>query len=601
MEQELITLGILFLFALIGGILASRFKQPILLGLLVVGAAIGPHMFGLVKNMNMINMMIDFGAILMLFVIGLEFDISKLQKIGLKAIVVGILKSAIVVFIGFNVGLLLGLGVQTSLFIGIILAFSSTVVIVKVLEHKQMMSREEVPLLIAVLIIEDILAVTILTFFSGMLNKTTGLIGSIQNLVIAICILIIVYMIFMKFLTPLLGWILRANPSEEIITFAGLAMCAGFSYLAYYLNLSPAAGAFLAGSIVASLPEAKKFEHAIAPYNLMISSLFFIAVGTLVNINSVFANIGIIIALVITVIITRLFAFGLIVYLFANFKGDKMFFSSLAMFSVGEFALLIAQESQKFNVGIDLMSISAAIVFITAIIMSITLNYSDRLYEPTKETIPFAIRKKFDNFSNYIKTISEEMDLESKYSRGLKKNVLVTLLYALFTLLAIFGWRAASPFVAAYTSSIVNEIAYITILGAIGLLIFMMLLRLHRIIHSFSEILSNTTNTKSVFESKQIMNRAFIGFVLVWIALLFPFAMFLLNLQTWTISIAFGFLALAIWQFIQMSKASEGYNTHKEYYPQFKRVTLGNTSTKTAPKHEWHEGNTKSLNQGWKF
>jgi len=74
-------------------------------------------MFGLVENVNMIDMMIDFGAILMLFMIGLEFDLSKLKKIGLKAIIVGMLKSAVVVFVGFNVGLLLGLGVQTSLFI----------------------------------------------------------------------------------------------------------------------------------------------------------------------------------------------------------------------------------------------------------------------------------------------------------------------------------------------------------------------------------------------------------------------------------------------------------------------------------------------------
>ena len=263
MEQELITLGILFLFALIGGILAARFKQPMLMGLLLVGAVIGPHMLGLVKDQDMIAMMIDFGAILMLFVIGLQFELTKLKKIGLKAIIVGLLKSGIVLFIGFNVGLLLGLGVQTSLFIGIILAFSSTVVIVKVLESKDMMSRQEVPLLIAVLIIEDILAVIILTFFSGIQDKSTGMIGAVQNLVISMCILAAAYYAFVKIVKPVLAIILKNNKGEEILVFTALAMCAGFSYLAYYLKLSPAAGAFLAGSIMASLPEAKLFEKAI--------------------------------------------------------------------------------------------------------------------------------------------------------------------------------------------------------------------------------------------------------------------------------------------------------------------------------------------------
>jgi monovalent cation:H+ antiporter-2, CPA2 family len=91
MEPVILTLGILFFFALIGSVLASRFKQPILLGLLLVGAIIGPYTLGIIKDTGTINMMIDVGAILMLFMIGLQFDISKLKKIGLKALVVGLL------------------------------------------------------------------------------------------------------------------------------------------------------------------------------------------------------------------------------------------------------------------------------------------------------------------------------------------------------------------------------------------------------------------------------------------------------------------------------------------------------------------------------
>ena len=98
MESQLMTFGILFFFALVGGILASRFKQPILLGLLLVGALIGPFAFGLVNDAEMTSLMIDLGAILLLFVIGLEFDVTKLKKIGLKAIIVGLLKDAIVLF-----------------------------------------------------------------------------------------------------------------------------------------------------------------------------------------------------------------------------------------------------------------------------------------------------------------------------------------------------------------------------------------------------------------------------------------------------------------------------------------------------------------------
>ncbi len=575
------TLGILFFFALVGGVLASKFKQPMLMGLLLVGAFIGPHMLGLVEDTNMINMMIDFGAILMLFMIGLEFDLSKLRKIGLKAIIVGVLKSAIVVFVGFNVGLLLGLGVPTSLFIGIIIAFSSTVVIVKVLEQKELMNRQEVPLLIAVLIIEDILAVLILTFFSGMMDKNAGMINTAQNLVISMCSLIVVYMLFVKIVKPILVAILKDNMSEEVMTFLALTLCAGFSGLAYYLNLSPAAGAFLAGSIIASLSEAKSFEKAIAPYNLIISSLFFIAIGTLVNFASVKVNIMLILVLVLTVILTRLFAFGLIVYLFANFKGDKMFFSSMAMFSVGEFALLIAQQSKNFNIGIDLMSISAAIIFITAVLMSLTLNYSDRLYQPTSESVPYGWRKKMDRYAGYIKSLSEELDLDNKYSQNLRKNFFGTMMGILIILLTIFGWRKLSSILSINeVSQTIITTSYLATIALIIITMFYVIFKSQKVLKSLSEIFTNATSNRSIKHSRHIVIRAFIAFTLLIVALIFPFIMFMFGLPTIYVLIPFGLLILFGWQIHKLSDA-----------------TADTTSSFQSVEH-WHKEHHNKL--GWR-
>jgi len=591
MEQELITLGILFFFGLVGGILASRFKQPVLLGMILVGALIGPHMLGLVKDTNAINMMIDFGSILMLFMIGLQFDISKLKKIGLKAIVVGFLKSGIAAFIGFIVGLLLGLGVVASLFIGIILAFSSTVVIVKVLEEREMLDRQEVPLLIAVLIIEDILAVIMLTFFSGIQNKADGMIGTMQNLVISMVVLVIVYLLFVKLIKPVLAWILKTTKGEEITAFTALAMCAGFSYLAYYLKLSPASGAFLAGSIVASLPDAKNFEKVIAPYNLIVGSLFFIAVGTLVNFASIEVNLMIILVLVLTVILTRMFTFGLVVYLFANFKGDKMFFSSMAMLSIGEFALLVAQEAQSFNVGIDLMSISAAIIFITAIMMSLTLNHSDKLYEPTKDHIPYVIRKKLDKFSNYIKAISEELDLDNKHSKGLKKNVFAALIGSLVILLTIFGWRKLSGILTMYNiDQLYISAGYFATLAVLSVLMFYLIYKAQKIIKSLSDIFANATNSRSIYNSRIIVIRAFVGFGAFGIGLLWPFAMFIFNMSAIFTVVSFGFMAVALWQFHKISVSmDDNVEVTRESFPTYKKWDFDS------------ETNAKNVNQGWKF
>ena len=136
MATELISLGILFVCAIIGGIIANKFRQPAVFGLLLVGALIGPSSLNLVQDAKMINMMAEFGAILILFIIGLEFDMSKLMKLGARSILIGFLKFAIVLFFGYETTLLLGFTSKVALFVGVILSFSSTIVVVKLLEQK---------------------------------------------------------------------------------------------------------------------------------------------------------------------------------------------------------------------------------------------------------------------------------------------------------------------------------------------------------------------------------------------------------------------------------------------------------------------------------
>src|SRR3989338_5511443 len=200
MATELISLGILFVCAIIGGIIANKFRQPAVFGLLLVGALIGPSSLNLVQDAKMINMMAEFGAILILFIIGLEFDMSKLMKLGARSILIGLLKFAIVLFFGYETTLLLGFSSKVALFVGVILSFSSTVVVIKVLEQKHMFSRSEVPLLIAVLIIEDILAVLALTFFSGVKDSGIGMVSIFEKIIFSIAILIFAYFILMKML-----------------------------------------------------------------------------------------------------------------------------------------------------------------------------------------------------------------------------------------------------------------------------------------------------------------------------------------------------------------------------------------------------------------
>jgi hypothetical protein len=124
------------IFAILGGVLAARFKQPTVLGLLLVGAAIGPHALGFVTDPKITNIAIDVGAILLLFTVGVEFNLKKLIGLGTKPIIISIIKLGLVFFAGYHAALLLGFDNLPALYIGVILCITSTVIFIKVIVQK---------------------------------------------------------------------------------------------------------------------------------------------------------------------------------------------------------------------------------------------------------------------------------------------------------------------------------------------------------------------------------------------------------------------------------------------------------------------------------
>src|SRR5262249_1987889 len=160
------------------------------------------------------------------------------------------IKIAVVFLVGYHVSLLFGLPHLAGVAMGVMLSMTSTVIFLKILEQKGLSNRPEVPLLVAVLIIEDIFGVFVLTFFSGLASQATITPFIILlRLVIALAILGSVYLLLRKWLKPAIDW-LSTYSTQDTITFIAIGLCAVMSYLAHLLHLSTAVGAFLAGNIV---------------------------------------------------------------------------------------------------------------------------------------------------------------------------------------------------------------------------------------------------------------------------------------------------------------------------------------------------------------
>ena len=552
--------------AIIGGIIATRFKQPAVFGLLLVGAIIGPSSLNLVRDQSMINMMADFGAILLLFIIGLEFDVSKLMKLGARSILIGLLKFAIVLFFGYETTLLLGFGVKVALFVGVILSFSSTVVVVKVLEQKEMFSRKEVPLLIAVLIIEDIIAVLILTFFSGVKDANTGLISTFEHVAFSIAILIFAYFITMKVLRYGVSIILKNNKDESVLTFLSLGMGALFSYFAFYLGLTPSAGAFLAGSLIASLPNAKEYGRAIHPYALIFTSIFFISMGTLVDFKAIELNLGLIGALLLTILVSRFIAIGFLTFLLANFKNEQPFFSSIAMISVGEFSLLVAKESAKFGLGVDLVTITAAIIFMSAIFMSIGIAYSENFHNAINSRMPLKTMLKLERISNYMRKFFDQLEIENFFTKKLKSESKITFILAILAMFTFFILRRVSLLVKAGYSALVLYIFYAVSAALMMYLASLIYKRLKSLHHTLSVILTNVDSSRNLKKCTRILTNLLIILLLLFSAMAFPFAMFALNLGMWANIVPFALVAAAFYCIRKLVALIDG---HQQAVPSY--------------------------------
>ncbi|MBI2655480.1 cation:proton antiporter [Candidatus Woesearchaeota archaeon] len=566
MATELISLGILFVCAIIGGIIANRFKQPAVFGLLLVGALIGPGTLNLVKDQSMIGIMADFGAILILFIIGLEFDVSKLIKLGARSILIGLLKFAIVLFLGYEVTLLLGFSAKIALFLGVILSFSSTVVVVKILQQKEMFARKEVPLLIAVLIIEDVLAVFALTFFSGIKDASSGLLNVFEHIVFSLAILIFAYLVTMKILGYVVGVIIKNNSDESVLIFLSLAMGALFSYFAIYLGLTPSAGAFLAGSLIASLPNAKDYGRAIHPYALIFTSIFFISMGTLVDFSIIRENAFLIFALIAIVLISRFIAIGFLTYLLANFKDEQPFFSSIAMISVGEFSLLIAKESQKFNLGIDLVTITASIIFLTALLTSLGLSYSENLHSSLNSRMPVRARLKLERLSSYMRKFFDQMEIENFFTNKLKKESKAAFMLLALALFASLISRRVSIELGQRNNSLFLYGFYVLsamMMIYIGNLVYKKFRDIH---HTLSSILTHVDASRNLQKCRSILNNLLLTLLLFFSAMLFPFAIFMFNLNAIANLVPFIFAIAAFYYMKRLIMLIDGSSHYTPSY-----------------------------------
>src|SRR3989344_2955870 len=478
-------LGSLILFATVAGALAIRFKQPAVIGLLAIGALVGPNYLAFIRESDTINLFADVGAVLLLFTIGIEFNVTKLSKLGMRVFLIAMFKLGIVFLLSYWFGAILGLSPVLSLYLGAILSISSTALVVRVLEQKEMINRKEVPILVASLIVEDLFAIFALTVFSSLNagQRITSL-DLVISILTALAILSAAYVILLRVLKLIFEWLVRYQAGETMVLTA-LSLGVGLSFLAESVNLTPSIGAFLAGSMVASLPKGEELERAISPFALVFSSLFFMSIGMLINLNSL-GQYWVPIALISAANIAFKFVgTGISAYLF-GFSSRSAVFSGLAMLSVGEFSLLIAKEGAIVaSPVIDLVGVTSVVVFISSLATSLLVGKYESVHGIVTGLMPHALKRRGRRFAEYMREITETFEGGGRFSAAFSKASYSILENAgtigIFLGLIVGGWYILSN----YTIEVFGvAVSAFSILVFFAVLVILFLA--HKIIKNFA-------------------------------------------------------------------------------------------------------------------
>ena len=422
-EQFFLSFGLISLVAVAGGFLSARWKQPTVMGLLFVGMVVGPHALGIIQNNDLISLLAELGATLLLFSIGVEFSLTSLFRSGVKSIIAASAIMLVLFIVGYEAAIFLGMGLVGSLAIGATFSFSSTAIFIRLLKSYGLIRSPFVPLLLSVLVIEDIVAVTAMAFFGSLraegaeLTTITGILFSILS---SLVLMVFAYAVLMKLLQKFIETYKQSFKKEYIMQFA-LALSVLMAFLAMAIGLSPAVGAFLAGSIISRLSIREEVESTMSHFTLAFSSYFFISIGLLVNPIILIAELPVILGLSALFWVFAFLSTAIVAFLTGQTTRDSIF-AGMSMAVMGEFSLLLAKEASPLLPSFDMVTVFASIVFITATFTSITLSRREQICHFVCAHQPRSLFSRLVLAQRYLSSVITEFESGGKLVRNTKAH-----------------------------------------------------------------------------------------------------------------------------------------------------------------------------------
>jgi len=326
----------------------QKFKIPPIVGFLLTGVILGKDVLNLVKSHEEIEVIAELGVILILFSIGIEFSVNKLLSLKKEIIIGGGLQVGLTIAAVYGIMLALGFESNTALFVGFLVALSSTAIVLNIYQSRGEIDSLNGKLALSILIFQDIIIVPMMLFTPIIAGEAGDIWTAIFTLFLKIIGVLIFLFVSIKYLMPVLIYQIAKTRIRELFLMATIMICLIVVFISYELGLSLALGAFLAGLIISETEYNHQALGNIIPFKDVFASFFFVSVGVLLDLSFVYNNLLILFLILSSVIAIKIFTAGTAVAIL-KYPPRIAVLVAFSLAQIGEFSFVLSAVGIQYN------------------------------------------------------------------------------------------------------------------------------------------------------------------------------------------------------------------------------------------------------------
>jgi len=440
MEEHLpkliVDLGLILGVGAITTLIFKRINQPLVLGYIIAGFLVGPHFTYIptVADEHSVEIWAKIGVIFLLFSLGLEFSFKKLLNVGGSASITALVEIFCIVLVGYFAGQWMGWSNMDSIFLGGLLASSSTTIIIRAFDELGLKRKKFANVVFGILIVEDIVVILLMVMLSTMAVSQqfsgTLMLESLMKLGFFLA----VWFLGGIFIIPSFLRSIKKYLDEETLLILSIGLCLGMVYIADSVGFSVELGAFVMGSILAETVYAEKIEHTLQSVKTLFATIFFVSIGMMIDPASMLEHKWAILIVTLITILGKLI-FTSVGALLSGQPLKQSVQVGMSMAQIGEFAFIVAGLGLSLGVTSEfLFPVAVGVSAITTFTTPYLIKSSDKVYEILNRILPQKFITTIDRYSSDTQHIKDENQWKMIIGKTIKNLFLNTFIIVAITL-----------------------------------------------------------------------------------------------------------------------------------------------------------------------